>query len=317
MSAPSEQVVIAGAGVAGLSAAVRLAEAGVPVLVLETRRKLGGRASSFVDPRTGAEHDNCQHVALGCCLVYLDFLRRIGEADSIEWSREQYWFEAGGRESIVAPNGLPAPFHLSWSLARARFLNVADMASIGMAGAAVLSANRHELDHITFAEFLRPFAPTARAIRRFWDPVVISACNLPVDRVSASSALHVFQEGFMAHRDAAAIGVPTKPLSKLVASAQRVIESAGGRVRFGASVGRVEADRVTLKNGESIGAAAAVCALPAWRAREVLAGGAWERDARRVDVQRFEPSAIMGIHLAYDRPVLRRPHAVLVDAETQ
>jgi cation diffusion facilitator CzcD-associated flavoprotein CzcO len=51
MAAPD--VIVVGAGFAGLSAAVRLARRGARVLVVEERRRLGGRASAFVDPETG------------------------------------------------------------------------------------------------------------------------------------------------------------------------------------------------------------------------------------------------------------------------
>ncbi|MFM9959419.1 MAG: FAD-dependent oxidoreductase [Phycisphaerales bacterium] len=46
-------VVIVGGGLAGITAALRLSERGVRVTLLETRTKLGGRATSFTDVRTG------------------------------------------------------------------------------------------------------------------------------------------------------------------------------------------------------------------------------------------------------------------------
>jgi peptidoglycan/xylan/chitin deacetylase (PgdA/CDA1 family) len=61
-----------------------LAEAGVRVTVLETRRKLGGRATSFTDPRTGEVLDNCQHVLMGCCTNLLDFYERLGVQDAAQ-----------------------------------------------------------------------------------------------------------------------------------------------------------------------------------------------------------------------------------------
>ncbi|MFM7809975.1 MAG: FAD-dependent oxidoreductase, partial [Planctomycetota bacterium] len=76
-------VVVIGGGIAGIAAALRLAEAGHRPVVIETRRKLGGRATSFVDPRTGAMLDNCQHVVMGCCTNLLDLYRRLGVLDLI------------------------------------------------------------------------------------------------------------------------------------------------------------------------------------------------------------------------------------------
>ena len=59
-------VVIVGAGFAGLSAGAALSEAGARVLVLDARRQLGGRATAFVDKVTGELVDNGQHVIFGC-----------------------------------------------------------------------------------------------------------------------------------------------------------------------------------------------------------------------------------------------------------
>src|SRR6201998_1618669 len=77
---PSQSVLVIGGGLAGLSSAVVLAEAGFRVRLLEKRPHLGGRATSYTLP-DGNEVDNCQHVTLGCCTNLADFYRRVGAAD--------------------------------------------------------------------------------------------------------------------------------------------------------------------------------------------------------------------------------------------
>jgi phytoene dehydrogenase-like protein len=69
-------VVVVGGGLAGLTAAVTLADAGAEVVLLEGRRRLGGATYSF--RRGDVEVDNGQHVFLGCCTRYRAFLRRLG-----------------------------------------------------------------------------------------------------------------------------------------------------------------------------------------------------------------------------------------------
>ena len=78
MASPRYDVVVIGAGFAGLSAAVRLAGKGARVLVLEARSRLGGRATAFADRETGEMVDNGQHVLLGCYTETLAFLDDIG-----------------------------------------------------------------------------------------------------------------------------------------------------------------------------------------------------------------------------------------------
>src|SRR5215470_3151509 len=110
----SEQVVVVGAGCAGLSAAVRLAAAGVRVLVLEARGRLGGRATAYVDKTTNEEVDNGQHVLAGCYRETFDFLRIIGAESHVhvQTSLEVPFIDESGRTSRLRCPRLPSPFHL-------------------------------------------------------------------------------------------------------------------------------------------------------------------------------------------------------------
>src|SRR4051812_137290 len=77
-STSGDSVLIPGGGLAGLATAVALAPRGFRVTVVESRDRLGGRASSFEDPATGQLVDNCQHVSMGCCTNFAHFCRTLG-----------------------------------------------------------------------------------------------------------------------------------------------------------------------------------------------------------------------------------------------
>ncbi len=309
--------IVAGGGIAGIAAALRLAEAGVRVTLVETRKKLGGRATSFMDVRTGDTIDNCQHVALGCCVNYLDLLGRLGASDKVRWTREQYWITRGGAVSIVRPRLLPAPLHFSLSMLGAKFLGAADLFALARIGPAIIRCDRSRYQGITFAAFLRTHGQPQGLIDRFWSPVVMSACNLSCERVSAASALHVFQEGFFATAHAADMGVSTVPLLGLYDRAEAALTQAGGVLRLGTGVSRLWPSGIETTAGERIEADAVVCALPFERAREVVDAELRHADARFAAMDRMEHSPILGVHLVFDRPVMQLPHAVLVQAGTQ
>ncbi len=95
-----ECVNVIGGGLAGLSSAVALAEAGVRVRLFEKRPYLGGRATSYVLP-DGSHVDNCQHVTLGCCTNLADFYRRVGSADRIRYYDRLYFADARGRRYSI------------------------------------------------------------------------------------------------------------------------------------------------------------------------------------------------------------------------
>jgi zeta-carotene desaturase len=126
--------------------------------------------------------------------------------------------------------------------------------------------------------------------------------------------LKVFQEGFVASVSAGRIGVPRVALARLYDRFAPIVQELGGAVELGASVSRIEERAVTLADGRTLRAARVICALPYERAIEAIAPEVLERDGRLAPLRAFaaEHSPILGVHLAFERPVLDVPHAVLV-----
>ena len=305
------KVVVAGGGLAGIAAAVMLADHGVAVTLLEARRRLGGRAGSFEDVRTGEVLDNCQHVTMGACRVYVRLLERLGVADQISWGTRQTWIERGGRRSTLRAVPLPGAGAFAPSLVAARFLSLPDKASLARAARAAGRVDRSTLRGVTFLEWLETTRPTARAVARFWEPLIVSACNLAPARVSAEVGLHVVQGAMLGGASEAKIGVPTGPLGSLYEPVVGIIEAAGGRVAFGARVSEFSPGRVACTDGRVFDGDAVVCALdPAAANRLVSVDG-------RAAYEGVSFSPILGVHVRFDRPVLRVPHAVLVEGRVQ
>lgn len=302
-------VVIVGAGLAGLACAIRLARRGVAVRVIETRQRPGGRATSHVDPRGGLI-DNCQHVAMGCCHRYLAFCDALGVMDSFAWSSTQTWIQPGGQRSRIAVAPLPAPFHFGPSFAGARFLSLRAKGAIARAMAAMSLATWRAWRGRTFAEFLDSVGQEPEERDRFWSPVIVSACNLSIERVDASLALRVFREGFLASRRASMIAVPRVPLATLYDAAEAIIARAGGELVLSASASRICADRVECANGDVVRGRAVVVALPPERCQTLVDPSA--RDERFESFAQLAHSPILGVHVWLNRSVLDVPHAVLV-----
>ncbi|WP_461027441.1 NAD(P)-binding protein, partial [Streptomyces sparsus] len=81
--------VVVGGGLAGVTAALRLADAGVRTELVESRPRLGGLAFSFTraSPVGELAVDNGQHVYLRCCEAYRWFLDRVGGQDAAPLQR--------------------------------------------------------------------------------------------------------------------------------------------------------------------------------------------------------------------------------------
>ena len=84
---------IIGAGISGLSAAVRLAKAGLQVLVHEATQQAGGRCRSYFDAATSLTIDNGNHLLLSGNRHALGYARSIGtEAGLVGPARAKFPF---------------------------------------------------------------------------------------------------------------------------------------------------------------------------------------------------------------------------------
>ncbi len=318
-------VVVVGGGLAGLSAACALVESGYRVHLIERRPYVGGRASSYEHPGTGEVIDNCQHVLLGCCTNLIAFYRQLGVAEQIRWFNRITFLEPGGRRTVLQPGMLPAPFHNSLSFLAAPALSLADKFAISRGMMAFLRGVPKD-DGENFAHWLARHGQTKRAVERFWNPVLVSALNEDLDRMSVQYAGMVFRTSFMQSAQAGWIGVPTIPLSELYGHALGFIQSHGGVTTLRKSADgfcyddssgrwRVEYD------GGWIEADAVVLAVPFESMQKLLpqlptlAGDSSERLARQLDC--FQHSPITGIHLWFDRTITNLDHAVLLDTTIQ
>jgi squalene-associated FAD-dependent desaturase len=307
-------VAIIGGGLAGLSAGSALADAGYRVELFERRPYLGGRASSYELPGTGEVVDNCQHVLLGCCTNLIDFYRRLGVEQQIRWYDAITFILPGGRSSTLKPGNLPAPFHAAPSFLDSSVLDLKDKLAVARAMMALVPALPNDSGE-NFLSWLLRHGQTKTAIDRFWAPVLVSALNEDLDRMSVRFAALVFRESFLKSAEAGRMGVPAVPLSDLYGTAARYLEERGGKVHLRASVEsvRVDADGAQLcVGGEDVRADLAILATP-FGGVEKLLPEAPESEALRQELSRFESSPITGIHLWFDREITPMEHAVLLE----
>ena len=311
-------VAVVGGGLAGLAAGCALASAGMKVTLFERRPYLGGRASSYQHPGTGEVIDNCQHVLLGCCTNLIDFYERTGVAGCIRWFERMTFLEPGGRASEIGPSSLPAPLHTTPAFLRASCLEVADKVAIARAMMALAPTTPRDTGE-SFLGWLNRHGQTVRAIERFWKPVLVSALNEEVDRVSVPYAAQVMRESFLKSAEAGRMGVPTVPLTDLYSAAGNYIRERQGDVQFRTSAEsfRAELSHVKLVVGEKEETFDyVVFALPFDSLERILPDSSASQPLRDA-LARFETSPITGIHLWFDRIISDLDHAVLLDRTIQ
>jgi squalene-associated FAD-dependent desaturase len=311
-------VAIIGGGLAGISAGSALADSGYEVQLFERRPYLGGRASSYELPGTGEVVDNCQHVLLGCCTNLINFYRRIGVEQQIRWYDEITFILPGGRSSTLKPGLLPAPLHAAPSFLESTVLDLKDKLGIARAMLALAPALPKDTGE-NFLAWLKRHGQTRNAIRRFWEPVLVSALNDDLDRVSVRYAALVFRDSFLKSAEAGRMGIPAVPLSQLYGTAAGYIEQRGGNVHLRASVDSVRCDVDGVRictGGEEQRFDYAIIATPFSGVQKLLTD-APELEVLREELRNFETSPITGIHLWFDREITPLEHAVLLERTIQ
>jgi squalene-associated FAD-dependent desaturase len=304
---------VLGGGLAGMTAALRLAERGYGVTLVERRPYLGGRAYSFVDRETGAEIDNGQHVFLGCCTAYVELLRDIGSLERTSTQRRLRIEVRGadGKRGLLAGLPLPAPLHLLSSFARYPHIGWRDKLRAVPALLRIQrerDRNREALRRISFGDWLRANGQSAGAIANFWELVALPSLNDGVDDVSASMAFMLFQTALLTKADGANVGFARTGLSDVMGGpmADR-LRALGAEVVLGRTVEAIDVDDgvvrgVRLAGGETLPCDAVVSALPPDMMLDLLPDDVRTSDAFALaSTHTWAP--IVNLHVWYDRPV--------------
>jgi squalene-associated FAD-dependent desaturase len=314
--------VVVGGGLAGIAAALRLADTGRAVVLLERRARLGGLAYSF--QRGPLSIDNGQHVFLRCCEAYQWLLGRLGVQHSVTLQRhlDIPVLRSDGRMARLSRvPGVPAPAHLGAALARYGLLSTADR---GRAVRGALALRRLDpddpaLDARTLGEFLRAHGQNDATISALWGVVATATLNLAPDDASLALAAKVFRTGLLDHASAADVGYSAVPLGDLHAIAsQRALVAAGVEVLLGHRVVAIEPGgvvRASSSAGERAWTTDTVILATAHR--EAFSAAPALADAPAAPAAGLGATPILNVHVVYDRRVTDIPFAAAINSPVQ
>jgi len=325
MTTMSQDVVVIGGGFAGLSAGVALAERGYKVTLVEKRVRLGGRASSHLDPNTGETIDNGQHVFVRAYQQTIRFLTTIGTLDRLVFQDRLRLtlVEAGGPTTRISTLPLPAPFHLTAGMLTARGIPIKDRFVALARGARLLRGAPEAVTGLTVEQWLASQGQPPAIRARLWRPLALAALNEDPAVAAAEPFAAALRETFFQHASWSAIGIPRTGLSALyTTAAQEYIEQRGGRVLTGTSVTSVTVGRgrvagVVLGDGDTLTAAWYVSAVPYVNLPELLPSEIQLGYIAFLASRGLVSSPIISIYLWFDRPVLPEPFVGMIGTAWQ
>ncbi|MCW0214040.1 MAG: FAD-dependent oxidoreductase [Pseudonocardia sp.] len=254
------EAVVVGAGVAGVSAAVVLAERGVRVTLLEAAPTLGGRLGAWPHTLPDGTEQVVEHGFHAFFRHYYTWRSVLGRIDP----DLGFLAPVGGYPVISRTwppedlTGLPAapPLNLAALLLRSPSLGLGDLSGAdSAAGLGLLAYDRStttaQFDGVTAAEFLARMGMSERARQMLFEAFARSFfCNQ--DELSAGELVAMFHYYFLGNPEGIAFDAPdTDHLTCIWEPFTRILEKNGADVRTGTRVAGIvpEGQRWRLELG--------------------------------------------------------------------
>lgn len=235
------RVHIIGAGLSGLAAAVRLADAGARVTVHESAGHAGGRCRSFYDKTLERDIDNGNHLIMSGNHSALDFLKRIGSVDALAGPEDASYpfvdIKSGERWRVSINDGLIP----TWVFDPARRVPGTKLGDyLKAAGIAFARADQTVADLVDKDDAL---------YARFWEPLTLAVLNTTPELGQARLLWSVIRETFLLGGKASRPLAAKKGLGPaFIDPAVKHLQAKGADIRFNARLRAAEYSdgRVTM-----------------------------------------------------------------------
>jgi len=310
-----EKVIIIGAGVAGISAAMRLCDAGRKVEIFEQKSQVGGRITAIYDNPTGDTIDNGQHLLTGAYSRFLEILEKLGTSDSIiSQNALKIPFYSKDGQSLLDTSLLPGSFGMLAGLLKMDKIKFSSkIKAIKLLTMIKLGLNDYESDCKTF---LLKHKQSKDMLDHFWEPLVLATINAHLNTAPAKLLINVLKKAFLADRKSAVLMFPAVDLASLVEPVGRYIKNAGGTLNTSQKVSRLifNEERCTgieLSNRNIVRADNIIVTVPDYAFKKLLP------DEIAVKFSNFSYSPILSIYYWFDKDYFDFEFAGVVGYKTQ
>ncbi len=316
-----KNIIVIGAGIAGIAAAVKCAENGARVNVVESRAIPGGRSYSLADKTTGEIIDNGQHVLVGAYKNFLEIVDKLGNDEYLYKQKplKVKFIEAGGQSYLLDTSKFPGKagtlyglmnfkgfsFHSKMNLLRF-FINI--------------NSKKVKPEGLNAADFLHRNRQGKDVIERFWEPLIIATLNSRPENAAATLLVEVLKRAFFAEPKDSRIFFPNKGLSALVDGFKEWMEERGGNVIYEDPVKDMIFENrrfagVKLKSGRKIYGDACISAIPFEALSKMLPKDIFNKNFSKFT--EIEHSTIISVYLWFDRDFLEDEFCALIGTNVQ
>lgn len=300
---------VAGSGVAGISAALKLHDLGYHVTLCDRSPKWGGRTYNFQDKITGLEIDNGQHLLIGAYHKTLELIERLGTSHHLHWqkpthvplfgqNKTRYDFKYSGQIRLLsALKGL-----LSF-----KGLKVSDKLSLA---ALALDLNKPHTK-ITAYDWLKKHGQSEQAIKNFWEILIYATLNDDPKVTSADGLQAVLKKSFFKHPKDGLLIFPKVGLSDLlILPAIQFLEANGHSVQPKRALKTLklkqnQCTQAQFSDGTCESFDLYVSALPFQNVLSIFDAKDLTRFPQLKPLHNWQGSPIISINLIFDKPIFK------------
>ncbi|MDJ1172421.1 9,9'-di-cis-zeta-carotene desaturase [Roseofilum sp. BLCC_M154] len=317
------RVAIVGAGLAGLSTAVELVDAGHQVEIFESRAFVGGKVGSWVDA-DGNHIEMGLHVFFGCYYNLFELMRKVGAFENLRLKEHTHTFiNRGGKTGeldfrfpVGAPfNGLKAFFTTSQLSVQDKAMNAIALSTSPIVRGLVdfdgAMRTIRNLDSISFADWFRKQGGSDGSLKRMWNPIAYALGFIDTENISARCMLTIFQ--FFAAKTEASVlrmleGSPHEYLHKPILN---YLEERGTKIytrrrvreiQFTETQGKTQVTGIVVADGEkeeTITADAYVCACDVPGIQKLLPSD-WRKWSEFDNIYKLDTVPVATVQLRFD-----------------
>jgi 15-cis-phytoene desaturase len=307
-------VIVLGGGLAGLTAAKYLVDAGYRVTLLEKRPVLGGKVSAWKDA-DGDWIETGLHAFFGAYEEIYNLMRELGTYENISWKKHELMYTlAGGERFSFKTVNLPSPLHLLPAAFKNRYFTLRERLTLVKAlgpmlfGSAKYYASQ---DKYTYEQWHERWGISKRMLKKMFLPMALALKFLPPDEISAKIVLDVIGI-FLRQNKASKMGLlKGSPNELLTGPIADYIRNKGGVIRTEAKVREVVLDQqdkrkiaaLLLENGERLEADNYLFALPIHNLKKLIPEELYQGETFFANLKNIQSVPVISAQIWLDRQV--------------
>ena len=309
-----KRVVVVGGGAAGIAAAMKAAQKGHKVTLLEAKSKLGGRLGSYSDQRSGFSFDLGVHLITAGYSNTLKLLEMINASEAVEIQegiRIPFYHPQQGKIVYKAHRIVP-PFYFFNGILNFKLLSLSER--LRLLKRLIILAKKEHIPAVTAGEWLKDAGKAE--YEYFWKPLIVSAMNCLPEEADLNTLRTVLTKGFMQR---GGLGFFKRLESEVFdTKVKTALERAGVEIRLKFPVNEVLREGVRIvsvvgKTGEEVKGEAFILALPPDSLIRILPDSA----ELKQQIRKFRYSTIINTHLVFAQPVFDEDFGCLLESLPQ